>query len=155
MDIVVDTSVLVGALDPADTWHRQATGLIRTIAQSGHSGLYLDCVVAEALSTTIRRSQERRQQMTITSILQLLHTIVPETSITWIFPRVPDLYGDILHLIQTSTGALNFNDALIALACRDLSILAIASFDTDFDQIPWLRRLSQAKDATMITPPPK
>jgi predicted nucleic acid-binding protein len=54
-----------------------------------------------------------------------------------------------------TTGALNFNDALIALACRDLSILAIASFDTDFDRIPWLHRLSQAGDASLITPPPR
>jgi predicted nucleic acid-binding protein len=85
--------------------------------------------------------------MTITAILQQLHIVVPETVITWVFPRVPDLYSEILNLMQASTGALNFNDALIALACRDLSVPAIASFDTDFDQIPWLRRLSQAGDA--------
>jgi predicted nucleic acid-binding protein len=38
--------------------------------------------------------------------------------------------------------ALNFHDALIALACRERDIPAIASFDADFDQVPWLRRLS-------------
>jgi len=41
---------------------------------------------------------------------------------------------------------LNFNDALIALACRERDIKAIASFDGDFDQVDWLRRLSTPED---------
>jgi predicted nucleic acid-binding protein len=43
---------------------------------------------------------------------------------------------------------LNFNDALIALACRERSIPAIASFDPDFDQVSWLRRLARPDDLT-------
>lgn len=38
--------------------------------------------------------------------------------------------------------ALNFHDALIALACREREIPVIASFDPDFDLIPWLSRLT-------------
>ncbi len=45
-----------------------------------------------------------------------------------------------------SIGALNFNDALIALACRERGIPSIASFDADFDQVPWLRRLARPED---------
>jgi predicted nucleic acid-binding protein len=37
---------------------------------------------------------------------------------------------------------LNFNDALISLACRERNIPAIASFDADFDQVAWLHRLA-------------
>jgi predicted nucleic acid-binding protein len=44
--------------------------------------------------------------------------------------------------MRSSGGELNFHDALIALACRDRDIPAIASFDADFYQVPWLRRLS-------------
>lgn len=54
--------------------------------------------------------------------------------------------GPILDLIQASAGTLNFNDALIALACRERAIPAIASFDPDFDTVTWLRRLSQPQD---------
>jgi predicted nucleic acid-binding protein len=39
-------------------------------------------------------------------------------------------------------GVLNFYDALIALACREREIPVIASFDPDFDLIPWLNRLT-------------
>lgn len=51
--------------------------------------------------------------------------------------------------MRTSEGALNFNDALIALACRERNIPAIASFDSDFDTIEWLQRLSQPEDLGM------
>jgi predicted nucleic acid-binding protein len=44
---------------------------------------------------------------------------------------------------------LNFNDALIALACRERSISAIASFDADFDAIAWLKRLHLPADVTL------
>ena len=39
-----------------------------------------------------------------------------------------------------------FRDALIALACRERGISAIASFDADFDQVPWLKRIAQPED---------
>jgi predicted nucleic acid-binding protein len=69
------------------------------------------------------------------------------TSIAWLpsrsawLPDVPRLYPEVLELVKSSLGALNFNDALIALACREREIPAIASFDADFDRIPWLNRL--------------
>ena len=50
--------------------------------------------------------------------------------------------------MRSSSGALNFNDAIIALACRERGIPAIASFDADFDPIPWLRRLARPEDVT-------
>jgi len=71
---------------------------------------------------------------------------VPLDIITWILPDVPHLYPEVLALIRSSSGALNFNDVLIALACRERGIPAIASFDVDFDGIPWLRRLARSED---------
>lgn len=37
---------------------------------------------------------------------------------------------------------LNFNDALIALACEELDVSVILSFDGDFDHIAWLKRIA-------------
>jgi predicted nucleic acid-binding protein len=37
-------------------------------------------------------------------------------------------------------------DALIALACREREIPAIASFDADFDQVAWLKRVAAPED---------
>lgn len=52
--------------------------------------------------------------------------------------------------MQTSKGELNFNDALIALACRERGITLIASFDPDFDHVPWLKRVAQPTDVEIV-----
>lgn len=36
---------------------------------------------------------------------------------------------------------LNFNDALIAIVADKMNLSQIASFDQDFDEIEWLRRI--------------
>lgn len=51
---------------------------------------------------------------------------------------------------RSHEGRLNFNDALIGLVTRELSIRTILSFDKDFDEISWLERLS---DSSKITRP--
>lgn len=62
----------------------------------------------------------------------------------------PRLYPEIIALVREHGGLLNFHDALIALACLELGIESIASFDSGFDLVPWLRRLSNKTDATLI-----
>lgn len=48
--------------------------------------------------------------------------------------------------MRSSGGELNFNDALMSLACREREISLIASFDPDFDRLPWLKRVSGPAD---------
>ncbi len=148
MQIVIDASVLVGLLVPNDAWHTQAVALWDAIKVAGHIGLYLDCVAAEAISVATRRLQEKNRAADVASLLDRLHAQVLVENMTWIMPDVPRLYPAILDLIRASSGELNFNDALIALACRERGIGAIASFDADFDRVTWLRRLARPEDVT-------
>lgn len=62
-------------------------------------------------------------------------------SITWVYPRVPELYKAILNLVGEHKGKLNFHDALIALVSKEMDIEYIVSFDKDFDEIEWLKRV--------------
>lgn len=149
MDIVIDSSVLVGLLVPNDVWHPQATALWDAIKNVGHVGLYLDCVIAETVSVATRRLREKGQAAEVEALMDHLNTQITPEAVTWILPSVPDLYTDILALIRSSSGELNFNDALIALACRQRGIPAIASFDADFDRISWLRRLARPEDIAL------
>ena len=146
MEIVVDTSVLVGLLVPNDHWHKQAKDLWRAIRTSLHSPVHFDCVAAEVVSVIVRRMEERGFQDQIESAFDRWDNHLPISSICWVFPDVPQLYAEIIRLMRSSRGELNFNDALIALACRERKISAIASFDADFDSIPWLRRLASPDD---------
>jgi predicted nucleic acid-binding protein len=146
MQVVIDSSVLVGLLVPNDLWHQQSVALWDAIKVTGHVGLYFDCVVTETISTCARRLHEKGLGTQVADLLERLKIQTPRESITWILPEVPRLYVEALDLIRTTNGALNLNDALIALACREREIPLIASFDADFDSITWLRRLSQPCD---------
>jgi predicted nucleic acid-binding protein len=55
-----------------------------------------------------------------------------------------------MDLIRSSDGELNFNDSLIALACRERQIEVLASFDRDFDRISWLKRIALPEDVTAL-----
>ena len=146
MDIAFDTSLLVGLLDPQDLWHDQAVALEAALQSSGFQAVYFDCVIAETVSIVTRRLREKKRIDEIDSLLdQIVDSFPPET-ITWIGADVPALQPDVLSLVRTSHGELNFNDALIALACHEREIGFIASFDRDFDQVSWLRRLAKPDD---------
>jgi predicted nucleic acid-binding protein len=148
MNAAVDTSVLVGLLNLHDLWRSQAVALRQELFTASIELFYFDCVVAEAISTAVRRLHEKGRLADIEALFDRLNGQVPAGAITWILPDVPRLYPEILNLMRSSSGALNFNDALIALACRERGILTIASFDADFDQVAWLRRLADPQDVT-------
>jgi predicted nucleic acid-binding protein len=144
--VAVDASVLVALINPRDMWREEAVSLRKALLAVDHELLYFDCVVAESASAAVRRLHEKMLSAEVEALLDRLHEQVPWSIITWILPDVPQLYAEVLALIRSSSGALNFNDALIALACRDRGIPMVASFDADFDQIPWLRRLARPED---------
>ena len=148
MRVAVDSSVLVGLINPRDLWRGRALALRDALLTTGADLLYFDCVVTESISAAARRLHEKGRLAEVEALLNRLDTQVPNDTITWVLPDVPHLYLEVLDLIRSSSGALNFNDALIALACRERNIPAIASFDADFDQITWLRRLARPEDVT-------
>ena len=75
-------------------------------------------------------------------LLDGLLTLIPQEAITWVSNAGKRLFPEILALCREHQGKLNYHDALIALACRELGVGAIISFDTDFDAIVWLERVS-------------
>lgn len=149
MRVAVDSSVLVGLINPRDLWRGRALAVRDALLATGADLLYFDCVVTESISAAARRLHEKGRLAEVEALLDRLNDQVPSDTITWILPDVPHLYPEVLDLIRSSSGALNFNDALIALACRERDVPAIASFDADFDQVAWLRRLAQPEDVTV------
>jgi predicted nucleic acid-binding protein len=144
--IGIDTSVLIGLLDPKDVWHKPAIALKQALKAHGADVAVFDCVLAEAISTMARRIHEQRRTADLDRLVARLLTDYPTEDILWILPDVPVLYAEIVELVRSSCGELNFNDALIALSCRHRGIPLIASFDRDFDQLSWLQRVAQPDD---------
>jgi len=146
VDIAIDSSVLVGLLVSNDVWHAQTVALWDTIQRAGRTAVLFDCVVAEAVSVAVRRLREKGRTADIPVLLSRLTTEMPYEALTWILPEVPRLYPHVLDLVKSSSGELNFNDGLLALCCRERGIPSIASFDSDFDLVPWLTRVSSPSD---------
>lgn len=146
MRVAIDTSFLVGLLNPGDLWHPRAIALYTALLETETELLFFDCIVAEAISTATRRLQEKKDSAQLDTLYDALTTRVLVEDITWISLDLPRLYSSVIELMRSLQGILNFNDALIALACREREIPLIASFDADFDQIAWLRRVAQPKD---------
>ena len=146
IQIGIDTSVLIGLLDPKDVWHEPATALKQALKAHGADVAVFDCVLAEAISTMARRIHEQRRTADLDRLVTRILTNYPTEDILWVLPDVPVLYTEIVELVRSSHGELNFNDALIALSCRHRGIPLIASFDRDFDQLSWLQRVAQPDD---------
>ncbi len=146
MKVAIDSSVLVGLINPRDLWREQAIALRQALLDIEAEVFYFDCVATEAISVAVRRLHEKGRQPEIDTLFKQLNSYVPPETITWILPDVSRLYPEAIKLMRSSSGSLNFNDALIALACRERDIPAIASFDADFDQIAWLRRMTRPQD---------
>jgi predicted nucleic acid-binding protein len=145
-EVGIDTSVLIGLLDPKDVWHDAATALKDTLQAQEAEVAVFDCVLAEPISTMSRRIHEQRRAADLDRLLALILADYPEEDILWVLPDVPVLYNDVVELVRSSRGELNFNDALIAFSCHHRNIPFIASFDRDFDNVAWLQRLAKPDD---------
>ena len=133
-------------MDPKDVWHEPATALKGALVAHSAGVAVFDWVLAEAISTLARRIHEQRRTADLDRLVARILADYPTDDILWVLPDVPVLYGGIIELVRSSGGELNFNDALIALSCRHREIPLIASFDRDFDQLAWLKRVAQPDD---------
>jgi predicted nucleic acid-binding protein len=151
--VAIDTSVLIGLIDARDVWHHAALQLETALHVAQWTPVHFDCTMTEALSTLARRLREQRRVQELPELFTRLEATLPPAQLTWLLPDVPRLYGQVLALIRSSEGELNFHDGLIALACRERQIRRLASFDRDFDRLPWLIRVATPADVMAASPP--
>ncbi len=144
--LVMDTTVLVALVDDQDKFHTAAVALSIAFMAKGIEEIYLDCTLIETVGVLCRRTEERKRTEKISSLLDLFEQRFPKENITWLNGETQRLFGEVLKFVRQSQGQLNFNDALIALVCKELNITAIASFDQDFDQVAWLKRIAKPED---------
>lgn len=144
----LDTSFVIGLLDDRDLWHVQASELQASLQASGFEPIIFDCVLSEVISTLARRIHEKRREADLDALVDGIRRQFPVECITWSYPDLPTLYEQVIDLVQQSAGELNFNDALLALSCRDRGVLLVASFDEDFDRVGWLKRIACCRDLT-------
>lgn len=148
----IDTSVVVALIDAHDKWHAHAVTLRNALVASGIQPVYFDCVINEAIGVVGRRAEEQKRSEQFERLLDGLLALIPDQTITWISAAGERLLPEILALCRPHQGKLNYHDALMALACRELGISVIVSFDADFDSIVWLERVFEP--ASVARPAP-
>lgn len=146
--IGLDTNLIIGMLDDKDVWHAPTLDLLSAVEAHGIEPIVFDCVLAEAISILARRIHEKRRTIQVSALRSRLKAEFPTRSILWLYPDLPSLWEDIIALVRETEGELNFNDALIALSCRNRNIPFLASFDADFDRLDWLKRIAFPADLT-------
>ena len=146
--VAIDANVLVGLLDERDKWHGTAVAIRDALDRADAKLVCFDCVLNEAISVLARRTRERGRPEQLDALLDRLARLIPVSDITWVSGEIERLYGEVVGLVRTSAGQLNFHDALIALICREQGIAALVSFDQDFDQVDWLTRAGTAGEVT-------
>ena len=98
--------------------------------------------VNKTVSVLARRARERKRTEEFAGLFASLLSTVPQQFITWLSTDTERLYPDVMALVRDYDGSLNFHDALLASGSREFEIRWVASFDADFDVIPWLTRLA-------------
>lgn len=141
-ETVIDTNVLVALVDRRDKWHPQAVGLRDALIEQQARLIYFDCVVNETVGVIGRRAEEQRRSDQFGELLDEVSRQIPSSSITWISQEGERLHEQVMALCRAHDGHLNYNDAFMAVFCREKGIHWIVSFDRDFDELSWLLRVS-------------
>ena len=142
-------------VDTRDIWHASAQAVREALKITAASLVYCDTVLNEAISVLARRAHEQRRADQLAGLVHTLLHEVPTDIIVWLSSETQRLYDQVIELVQSTSGALNFHDALIALGCRSLGIEVIASFDPDFDQVAWLTRVDTPEAVMAVCAPPQ
>ena len=143
--VLIDSNFLVALLDQADTWHSTAKDIEHSIPENVLL-IVPDIVAAETLSVIARRLEEKKRSGLFPSIVATLRQNLPSSRLAWITPSVPDLYDELLDLMVSYNGTLNFNDCLLVLYMRKTRYQYLLSFDSDFDAVEDIQRLGSRAD---------
>src|SRR5690348_14897600 len=119
-DVVLDANVLVGFLDANDVQHARANGLLERLESSGHRIMLLDVLVGEAVSVLCRRARERKSNPPdLLAVLAEVRRWHDAGEIEPVLSEVSRFFADVLAVIETSAGALNFNDGFLVVLQRN------------------------------------
>jgi len=80
--------------------------------------VYGDSVLNEAIGVLARRAQEQRRADQFAGLMNALLHEVPTDILVWLSSETQRLYDQVIELVRSTSGDLNFHDALIALGCR-------------------------------------
>lgn len=144
--VILDASFLVGLFDQKDIRHKQILEISDALKIHGFEAVYFDFTINEVISVICKRFTEQKRPDEIQSALQKITGTIHRDVIFWTGTYQKDLFDGIVSQILKTNGAMNFNDAAMALLAERFSIRHIASFDEDFDSVAHITRIKSKDD---------
>ncbi len=135
-EVVLDANVIVAWLDNADVLAPRARELMQRLKDEGAELVLVDIAVTEALSVLCRRAKQRRTSPPdLVAAISKMRGWAERGVIRWVAREHERLMPDVLAVVESTTGVLNFNDALLVTLQRASVIGEVASFDSGFDVV--------------------
>ena len=132
MTVVVDTSVLVAAVNERDENHTRALALVEEIRQGRHGGaLTTDFVLDEVVTVTLARTGRHERAM---DAIDLILPSDPDAAWIALDPVGEEAFFRALDLFRRAgRRELSFTDWTTVAVVRSGRADAVVSFDQDFD----------------------
>ena len=129
--IFVDSCFYIAIADKKDQWHKKAKNLTNYIENK--EVIISDLIISEVLTEIGTRGGGKKAH-------QLFEYFIDNCEITYINP---DLLVESESLFLKYDGTLSLADAVSATIMREKRIWDIISFDSDFDKIEGVNRISK------------
>jgi predicted nucleic acid-binding protein len=128
--ILVDSSIFIALADKRDQWHRSAVKL--TDQLESEEIIVSDLIVSEVVTEIGQRAGGK-------AAMRMYHYFIDNCSLEYCDPAsLPVAINEFL----TYNGKLSFPDAFSVYLMKKMGIARIYSFDSDFDRVPGIQRVS-------------
>jgi predicted nucleic acid-binding protein len=135
--LFIDTNLLIYLKSADSPFHDQALALMDQCIKNNDDGIITPYVINEFHYYLVKKFSSQYAQDKTGDIFSLPNLSFKDFTLKPI---------DLVKIIKLSTKySLKTFDAFHAYYCKILKINKIATFDTDFDRIPWLTRVPQSK----------
>jgi len=129
--IFVDSCFYIAIADKKDQWHKKAKNLTKYIENK--EVIISDFIISEVLTEIGKRGGGKK-------VHQLFEYFIDNCEITYVNP---DLLVESESLFLKYDGTLSLADAVSATIMREKGIWDIISFDSDFDKVEGINRISK------------
>ena len=142
IDIVLDTNYFVALLDTSDKWNKKSVEIFTALKNHDVNLLVTDVVLNETINVICKRLENKGRSNEISQYLNIIEKHYAAETIVWISKDIKQYHHHIIKLVSDNNGLLNYNDCFLLAFMQKNKIRNIISFDTDFDSIAGINRIS-------------
>ncbi len=134
MSILLDTSFLIALNNAKDKNHKHAHALKPRLKNKEYGQVYISDYIFDEFVTFLMV-----KSFPSNAIKEIGDTLLAEESIKLLKVDI-NIFIESWNLFKKSEG-LSFTDCTTIILAKTFSIKNVASFDSDFDKIPYIKRL--------------